>query len=188
VFAGADFNVVTEAVWHVSVLYHGSYDISGTFMANDTPDNAGSPNLLDTFYLHLSIELADDWIPSLGYSISRAYDGSLPLSNNEMSEHGISVEIEPRYKYLQQLQSLPDELIALSELCNISDLPTYMKHLHERYIGPIHFIPEPDLPPNWERRISDEGTSYFYNTKTAACRWSPEEAFICSYFSSSQFK
>jgi hypothetical protein len=184
VFAGADSNVVREAAWHVSVLYPGSYDISGTFMADDATDNAGSPDLPNDFYLHLSIELTDDWVPSLGYFISRAYDGSLPLSNHEMSEHGISVTIQPRYRYLQQLQSLPDELIALSERCNISDLPTYMHNLLEEYHGPIYFFPEPDLPPNWERRISAEGKSYFYNTKTAACRWSPEEAFICMYFSS----
>jgi hypothetical protein len=179
---------VREAEWHVSVLYHGSYDISGTFMADDVPDNSASPNLPDTFYLHLSIELTDDWVPFLGYSISRAYDGSLPLSNHETSELGISVKIEPQYSYLQQLQSLSDEFIALSERCNISDLPTYMHHLLEDYHSPIYFFPEPDLPPNWERRISDEGRSYFYNTKTAACRWSPEEAFICSYFSSPSFK
>jgi hypothetical protein len=188
VFAGTDFNVVTRAEWHVSVLYCDSYDISGTFMADDATDNPASPNLLDTFYLHLSIELTDDWVPFLSYSISRVYDGSLSLSNNEMSEFGISVDIQPTYTYYQQLQSLPDEFAALSEYCNISDLPTYMHHLHERYIGPVHFFPEPDLPPNWERRSSDEGTSYFYNTKTAACRWSPEEAFVCSYFSSSSFK
>jgi hypothetical protein len=154
-------------------------------MADDATDNSASPNLPDTFYLHLSIELTDDWAPFLNYSISRVCDGSLPLSNHEMSEHGISIKIEPQYRYSQQLQSLPDELIALSERCNISHLPTYMPHLLERVNGPIYFLPEPDLPPNWERRISDEGTSYFYNTKTAACRWSPEEAFICSYFSSS---
>jgi hypothetical protein len=184
VFAGADSNVVGEAQWHVSVLYCGSYDISGTFMADDATDNSASPNLLDTFFLHLSIELTDDLVPSLGpYFISRAYDGSLPLSSHEMSEHGISVTINPRYWYRQQLQSLPDEFIALSERCNISDPETYMHHLHEEYHGPIYFFPEPDLPPNWERRISDEGKSYFYNTKTAACRWSPDEALICSYLS-----
>jgi hypothetical protein len=188
VFAGADSNVVREAEWHVSVLYPGSYDISGTFMVDDTTHNAGSPNLPNDFYLHLSIELTDDWVPSLGYFISRAYDGSLPLSNHEMSEHGISVTIEPQYWYFQQLRSLPDEFIALSEHGSISDLPTYMHHLLERWDGPIYFFPEPDLPPHWERRISDEGTSYFYNTKTAACRRSPEEAFVCSYFSSSSFK
>jgi hypothetical protein len=188
VFAGADFNVVRHAGWHVSVLYHGSYDISGTFMVDDMTDNAGSPHLLDTFYLRLSIELTDDWVPSLGYFISRAYDDSLPLSNHEMSELGISVKIEPRYWYLQQLQSFPDELIALSERCNISDSQTYMHHLLERNKGPIYFFPEPDLPPNWERRISDEGRSYFYNTKTTACRWSPEEAFLCAYFSPSSFE
>jgi hypothetical protein len=185
VLAGADFNVVRQADWHVSVLYRGSYDISGTFMVDDATDNAGSPHLPDTFYLHLSIELTDDWVPFLRYSISRAYDGSLPLSNYEMSEHGISIEIEPRYLYYQQLRSVPDEFIALSEHCNISDLPTYMQHIIDRYNGPIYLFPEPDLPPNWERRISDEGTSNFYNTKTAACRWNPEEAFSCSYFSSS---
>jgi hypothetical protein len=179
---GADFNIVTRAEWHVSVLCHGPYDISGTFMVDDATDNAGSSNLLDALYLHLSIELTDDWVPSLGYSISRADDGSLPLSNDEMSELGISIKIAPTYWYQQQLQSLPDELIALCERCSVSDLPTYMHHLHERYDGPIYFFPEPDLPPNWERQISDEGTSYFYNTKTAACRRSPEEAFICSCF------
>jgi hypothetical protein len=184
VFAGTDFNVVTQADWRVSVLYCGSYDISGTFMVDDTTDNSASPNLPDTFYLHLSINLTDDQVPSLGYFISRAYDGSLPLSNHEMSELGISVKIEPQYWYHQQLQSLPDELVALSKLCNISDSWTHMLHLLERVNGPIYFFPDPDLPPNWERRISDEGTSYFYNTKTAACRWSPEEAFFCSYSSS----
>jgi hypothetical protein len=178
VFAGANFNAVTEAEWHVSVLYRGSYDISGTFMADDASDNAGSPNLLDAFYLHLSIELTDDWVPSLGYFISRVYDGSLPLSNHEMSEHGISVKIEPQYLYYKQLRAIPDEFIALSERCNISDIPKYMHHLLERYDGSIYFFPEPDLPPNWERQISDEGTSYFYNTKTAAYRRSPEEASI----------
>jgi hypothetical protein len=186
-FVGADFNIVTRAEWHVSVLYHDSYDISGTFMADDTTDNSANPNLLDTFYLHLSIELTDDRVPSLGYFISRAYDGSLPLSTYEMSELGISVKIEPRYGYYQQLQSLPDEFIALSKRCNISDLPAYMHHLLERYHGSIHFFPEPDLPPNWERRISDEGTSYFSNTKIVACRRSPAETFICSYISSSSF-
>jgi hypothetical protein len=185
VFEGTDFNIAARAEWHVSVLYRGSYDISGTFMVDDTTDNAASSNLLNDFYLHLSIELTDDWVPFLNHSISRVRDGSVPLSNDEMSEFGISVDIQPKYTYFQQLQSLPDELIALSERCNISDLPTYMPHLLERANGPIYFFPEPDLPPNWERRISDEGTSYFYNTKTAACRWSPEEAFICSCFSSS---
>jgi hypothetical protein len=157
-------------------------------MADDATDNTGSPNPPNDFYLHLSIELTDDWVPSIAYFISRAYNGSLPLSSHEMSEFGISVKIEPRYWYSQQFRSLPDEFIAMSERCNISDLPTYMHHLIERFNGPISFFPEPDLPPNWERQISDEGTSYFYNTKTAECRWSPEEAFICSYFSSSSFK
>jgi hypothetical protein len=185
VFTGADFNIVRWAEWDVFVLYRGSsYDISGTFMADDATNNAGSPNLPNDFYLHLSIELTDDWVPSITYFISRAYDGSLPLSNHEMSEHGISVKIEPRYLYYQQLRSLPDDFIALSDRCNISYPEAYMHHLLERYNGPIHFFPEPDLPPNWERRIFDE-TSYFYNPKTAACRWSPEEAFLCSYFSSS---
>jgi hypothetical protein len=140
VFAGADFYIVSDAEWHVSVLYSGSYEISGTFMADDATDNAGSPDLLDYFYLHLSIRLTDDWIPFLSYSVSRVCDGSLPLSNDEMSELGISVNIEPQYRYRQQLQSFPDELIALSKHYNISDPETYMLHFFERANGPIYLL------------------------------------------------
>jgi hypothetical protein len=182
-FAGADINVVTQASWHVSVLYRDSYDISGTFMVDDTTDNAGSLDPLDDFYLHLSIELTDDWVPLLRYSISRERDGSLPLSNHEMCELGISVEIQLQYLYFQQLQSLPDVFLALSERCNIPDPETYMRHLLERFNGPIYFFPEPDLPPNWKRRISDEGRSYFYNDKTSAYVHNSVEAFACLYFS-----
>ena len=156
-------------------------------MADDTTDNAASLNLLDVFYLHLSIELTDDWVPLLSYSISSACDNSLPLSNHEMSKLGISIKIEPRYGYYKQLQSLPDEFISLSKSCNISDIQTYMLHLLERSNGPMYFFPEPDLPPNWERQISHEGRSYFYNTKTSAWRWSPEEVFDCVYLSSPSF-
>jgi hypothetical protein len=155
--------------------------MSGTFMADDTTDNATNVTLSDDFYLHLSINLTHDWVSSLSYSISRAWDGSLPLSNDEISELGISVKIEPRYWYYQQLHSLPDEFLALSERCNISDPQTYMLHLLENIWGPIHFFPEPYLPLHWERHISDEGTSYFYNQKTSGWVWSPEEAFTCLY-------
>jgi hypothetical protein len=179
---------VTEVQWHVSVLYHDPYDISGTFIVDDITENAASSNLLNAFYLHLSIELIDHWIPSLSYSISRVDDGSLPLSNDEMFKLGISVKIEPRYSYYQQLQSLTDEFLALSKHCNIPDPETYMLHVLEKDQGPIYFFPEPSLPPYWERRISDEGESYFFNKKTSVRRQSPEEASACLYFSFSSFQ
>jgi hypothetical protein len=101
VFSSTNFNIVTQVHWHVSVLYRGPYDISGTFMADDATDNAGSPNFIDDFYLHLSMELTDDRVPFVSYSVSRAFDSSLPLSNDEMTELGISVNIEPLYIYCQ---------------------------------------------------------------------------------------
>jgi hypothetical protein len=187
-FAGTDFNIVAQVQWDVSVRYNDSYDIFGTFMADDMTDNAANTNLLpDSFYLHLFIELTD-WVPQLSFFISRAYDGSLPLSNDEISELGISVKIEPQYWYFHRLYSLPDELLALCKHYNISDPQTYMLSLLERWYGQIHFFPEPDLPPHWERQISGEGTSYFYNRKTSACVWHLTKAFACLYLSSSSFK
>jgi hypothetical protein len=188
VFSDIDFHVVTRADWRISVRYHDSYDISGTFMTDDMTDHAVNTNLLpDSFYLHLSIELID-WVPYTFFFISRAHDGSLPLSNEEISELGISVNIEPQYWYCQQLHSLPDAILALYKHYNISDPQTYMLRLLERLYGQIHFFPEPNLPPHWERQISDEEISYFYNRKTFAWVWIPAEAFACMYFSSSSFK
>jgi hypothetical protein len=93
--AGTDFNVVAGVDWHVSVLYHDPYSISGTWMDDGMIDNSMNASVLDTLYLHLSIALTDDWVPFLNFSISRAWDGSLPLSNKDISELGILVEIEP---------------------------------------------------------------------------------------------
>jgi hypothetical protein len=179
VFAGADVNVVTEAQWHVSVICPDSYNISGTFMEDDTIDNTVNANLGDALYLHLSINLTDNWIPFLNFSISRTSDGYLPLSKQEVLELGISINIEPRYWYYQQLHSLPDEFLALCQHCNISDLETFMLNVCQERYGLVHFFPGPSLPPNWERRISDEGVSYFHNKKTSAHRRSPAGAFAC---------
>jgi hypothetical protein len=184
VFAEADVNVVTEAHWHVSVICPDSYDISGTFVEDDTIDNTVNANLGDALYLHLSICLTDNWVPFLNFFISRTSDGSLPLSKQEVLELGISVNIEPTYLYFRQLHSLPDEFLALCQHCNISDPETYMPHLLQEQHGLVHFFPEPSLPPHWERRISDEGRSYFYNKKTSAHRKSPAGAFACLSFSS----
>jgi hypothetical protein len=177
-------NVVADAHWHISVQSYDPYDISGTFIMDDMTDTATNTNALDDLYLHLSINLSDDWIPSINFYISKSSDGSLPLSNDEILELCISVDIEPTYVYYQQLHSLPDELLELSKHWNISDLESYMLHLYEAAYGQIHFFPEPDLPPHWERRISDEGRSYFYNKKIPARRWNPAQTFECLSFSS----
>jgi hypothetical protein len=157
-------------------------------MIDDTTDRAAHANVLDVLYFHLSIELTDDWVPLLRFSISRAWDGSMPLSNHEISELGITVKIEPEYEYFKQLHSIPDEVLALSKHYNISDPQTYMLRRLEKEFGPIYFFSEPDLPPHWERQISGEGISYFYNKKTSARVWSPAEAFTCLYLSSSLFR
>jgi hypothetical protein len=153
-------------------------------MEDGTIDNTVNANLGDALYLHLSINPTENWIPFLKFSISRTSDSSLPLSKQEVLELGISVNIEPTYWYYQQLHSLPDEFLALCQHCNISDAETYMLHLVQEWYAPVHFFPEPSLPPHWECRISDEGVSYFYNKKTTANRKNPAGAFACLSFSS----
>ena len=155
-------------------------------MEDGMSNNSTNITLLDHLYLHLSIDLTDN-TPSLHFSISREPDGSLPLSEHEISELDISVKIEPIYTYSQQPHSNTDEVFALCKHYNISDPQNYLIHLFDRVYGPMYIFPEPSLPQHWEREISDEGKSYFYSKKTSAWRWSPEEAFTCLSFFSPSF-
>jgi hypothetical protein len=178
---------VYRAHWHVSVLYNDPYHLAGTFIEDGISNNSPNITLLDLLYLNLSIDLTDN-TPSLHFTISQESDSSLALSDHEISELGISVRIEPIYEYRQQSHSNPDAIFALCRHYNILDPASYLCHLFERKYGPLDAIPEPSIPPYWERRISYGGVSYFHNRKTSAWRWSPGEAFTCLFLSSCSWK
>jgi hypothetical protein len=157
-------------------------------MQDDTTDTAKNISFAATLYLHLCINLADNGVPLLHSCISRTSDGSLPLNSHEESDLGISVKIEPQYRYFRQLHSFPDEFLALCKHYKISNSESYMLHLYEERFGLIYFYPQPNLPHHWERQISDEGESSFYNKKTSAWRSSPAEVLACLSFSSFSYE
>jgi hypothetical protein len=155
-------------------------------MEEGMSNNPANSTLLDCLYLHLSIDLANN-MPTLHFTISQESDGSLSLSDHEISELDISVKIEPIYTYYRQSHSNPDDFFVLGSYDG-SDPENYLISLFDREYGPIHVFPDPSLPLHWVRQISDGGTSYFYNQKTSAWMWSPGDAFTCLSFSSSAFK
>ena len=101
-----------RAEWHVSVLYNDQYHLAGTFMEDGMLNNSTNITPLDRLYLYLSIDLTNN-TPSLHLTISREPDGSLPLSDLEISELDIMFKIEPIYQYCRLGHSDTDEIFCV---------------------------------------------------------------------------
>jgi hypothetical protein len=145
--------------------------------------NAGPSTSL---YLDVAICLTANATPYLEYCISRSSDRSVPLSHEDLTQLGISVQIQPTYIYCRLHQSIPAELDAVLEHFNFDPRGVEIQNHLDEFYGPIHLFPELALPPYWERRLSfvpdSKGRSIFVNMKTLEWSWSPPRTSFSGSF------
>lgn len=124
---------------------------------------------VDQLYIHLTISLDANGIPVLEHYFSRDSDGLLPVGDGELLENGIAFWSDPMYWVKDVPSQLPEEVEMLLECLKKDPYVTILPMFDQRY-GTVQFKPEPLLPQNWERKVYDGGSSFFYNRRT--CRTS----------------
>jgi hypothetical protein len=176
-------NSVDRVDWNVYVQYNDPYHLAGTFMEDGMTNNAANVTLPDsTLYLTLQIELVNH-MPNLRRAIYRQSDGSSRLTDREIAELDIRVTAEPVYSYSEPVKFIADEILALCRHFNIPNPEVYIPQLTEESFRPIQFHSVGvRLPPRWERGISHDNISFFYNKKIPVWTWTPKGAWHCLYF------